>query len=246
MESLETNQLKKASVADGGPEARSLTSRVYGQLRRDIITCVLRPGVKLRINDLQIRFDVSLSAIREALSRLASDGLVVAADQRGFRVSPVSLADLNDVMRTRVQIECLALQQSIKLGDLDWEARVAATYYRLSRLPRASGSHPEMMSDDWADAHGAFHRSLVEACQSPWLLNFRDTLYEQTERYRRLTVNLEPARDVLTEHEALMAATLARQADKAASVLEEHLGLTAQILVSYFKANPIDLGSYGN
>ena len=100
------------SLADERP--RSLTSAVQGRLRADILSTRLLPGQKLHIAGLAKQFSVSLAAVREALSRLVADGLVQASDQRGFRVSPVSSADLRDVTQTRVDIEGLALRRSIE------------------------------------------------------------------------------------------------------------------------------------
>ena len=91
------------SLADERP--RSLTSAVQERLRADILSTRLLPGQKLHIAGLAKQFSVSLAAVREALSRLVADGLVQASDQRGFRVSPVSPADLRDVTQTRIDIE---------------------------------------------------------------------------------------------------------------------------------------------
>ena len=105
-------------LADERP--RSLTSAVQERLRADILSTRLLPGQKLHIAGLAKQFSVSLAAVREALSRLVADGLVQASDQRGFRVSPVSPADLRDVTQTRVDIEGLALRRSIERGDQEW------------------------------------------------------------------------------------------------------------------------------
>ncbi|HYS86404.1 MAG TPA: GntR family transcriptional regulator, partial [Bradyrhizobium sp.] len=101
----------------GGGGPRTLTSAVLERLRADILSTKLVPGQKLHIAGLAKQFSVSLTAVREALSRLVADGLVQASDQRGFRVSPVSPADLEDVTRTRIDIEGLALRRSIERGD---------------------------------------------------------------------------------------------------------------------------------
>jgi DNA-binding transcriptional MocR family regulator len=85
------------SLADERP--RSLTSAVQERLRADILSTRLLPGQKLHIAGLAKQFSVSLAAVREALSRLVADGLVQASDQRGFRVSPVSPADLRVATR---------------------------------------------------------------------------------------------------------------------------------------------------
>ena len=221
-------------VSQHPDEPRTLTTKLYAQIRHEILTCALHPGERLRIAFLQERFAVSLSAVREALSRLVSEGLIKTTDQKGFHVAPVSMPDLIDLMRTRGQIESLALSQSIEAGDLSWEARVIAAYHTLSRLPRAEPASPLIMSEAWARAHADFHVSLVSACDSPWLLRFRSTLYEQTERYRRLTVYAEPSRDVLGEHREMMTAAIKRDKARALAIYETHIGETARILIRHF------------
>ena len=97
---------------------RSLTSAVQERLRADILSTRLLPGQKLHIAGLAKQFSVSLAAVREALSRLVADGLVQASDQRGFRVSPVSPADLRDVTQTRIDIEGLARSAAAHVAAL--------------------------------------------------------------------------------------------------------------------------------
>ena len=121
------------SLADDRP--RSLTSAVQERLRADILSTRLLPGQKLHIAGLAKQFSVSLAAVREALSRLVADGLVQASDQRGFRVSPVSPADLRDVTQTRVDIEGLALRRSIERGDQEWLSSVERSFTALCAFP---------------------------------------------------------------------------------------------------------------
>src|SRR2546427_10363995 len=106
---------------DGQP-VRSLTSAVFAQLRAEILSCRLTPGEKFLIAGLARRFGVSLSAVREALSRLAAEDLVQAEDQRGFRVSPVSIGRLRDITKARIDIEAVVLRRAIELGDAGWLA----------------------------------------------------------------------------------------------------------------------------
>ena len=186
---------------DGTPEARSLTSAVFAILKREIISCRLRPGEKLHIGKLAAAYDVSLAAVREALSRLAASGLVVAEDQRGFRVSPASIKDLDVVTDTRIEIECLALKRSIARGGADWLENIQAAWVNMS------GAKPGM--DRWPVVHNEFHASLVGACGLEWLMRFRAVLFEQSERYRSLSRQPKsPSRELEAEHRALMEATL--------------------------------------
>src|SRR3546814_17788514 len=74
---------------------------------------------------------IGFTPLREALMRLSSEGLVLAEEQRGFRVAPATLADLEDIMTSRAEIEALALQRAIRLGGDDWEARIVAAFHQI-------------------------------------------------------------------------------------------------------------------
>src|SRR4029079_12386032 len=86
---------------------RTLTSDVFDRLRTDIVHCHLRPNSRLLFRDLRATYDSGMSPLREALMRLAADGLVVLEDHKGFRVAPVSRAELVDITSTRCELEGL-------------------------------------------------------------------------------------------------------------------------------------------
>jgi len=228
MEALALDFLANHDVR--GP--RTLTSAVYGRLRSDILSAALSPGQKLHISGLAKQFSVSLAAVREALSRLVADGLVQASDQRGFRVSPVSLADLEDVTRTRIDIESLALRRSIERGDQAWLSSVEAAFVDLSSVPHRHPENPAHHYEPWIRRHHVFHRALVDACGSRWLLGFRDVLHEQSERYRRLSIRRDAGklRDVEAEHAAIVEAVLRRDADAAVAALSDHFMTTMHLV----------------
>ena len=210
----------------------SLTQEAYERLRADLLACRLRPGARLKINELCQTLSVSLSAVREALSRLTSEGLVVAEPQRGFRATPISAADLCDITRVRVQMEWLCLERAMALGDVAWESHLVACFHRLSRTSERDPQDPERMNEAWSAAHADYHAALVGACDSVWLLRLREILYVQSERYRRLSVPLaEVARNPLQEHAALVDAALARDARTARMLLTQHIELTTRILL---------------
>ena len=210
----------------------SLTQDAYERLRADLLACRLQPGTRLKINELCQSLSVSLSAVREALARLTSEGLVVAEPQRGFHVTPISAAELDDLTRVRVQIEGSCLERAIAVGDVGWESHLVAALHRLSRTPEREPGDPQRMSEEWSAAHAAFHQALVGACDSPWLLRLREMLYNQSERYRRLSVPLaEVARDLNGEHRVLVDAALARDAGRARGLMAQHLELTTRMLL---------------
>jgi DNA-binding GntR family transcriptional regulator len=217
----------------GRDATQNLTQGAYEGLRADLLACRILPGSRLKIQELCARLSVSLGAIREALSRLTSEGLVVAEPQRGFRAAPISQEDLQDLTRVRIEIEGLCLRRAIEVGDVDWESRLVAALHRLSRTPERAAADPARSSDEWAEAHAAFHVALADGCDSPWLLKLRSQLYDQSERYRRLSVPLTTEkRNIGAEHQGIVDAALARDAHKAVALLSAHLGATTRILLT--------------
>jgi DNA-binding GntR family transcriptional regulator len=211
----------------------SLTQGAYEALRADLLACRILPGSRLKIQELCSRLSVSLGAIREALSRLTSEGLVVAEPQRGFRAAPISAEDLQDLTMVRVEVESLCLKRAIEIGDVNWESRLVAAFHRLSRTPERAPADPIRSNDDWAEAHAAFHLALVEGCDSPWLLRLHSQLYDQSERYRRLSIPLaKQERNVGQEHQRILDVTLKRDAKKAVALLTAHLTATTNILLA--------------
>jgi len=223
----------KSAISAAG---RTQTSVAVERLRADIVAGRLRPQEKLRVQLLASRYGLAASALREALSRLVTDGLVDVEDQKGFRVAQVSRDDLLDLTDTRVEIECLALRRAIRNGDVAWESGIVAAFHRLSRSPEQEAqAHPEdsTLLDGMSDLHRDFHNSLIAACRSEWLLYFSGLLYELSERYRRLAVYVTPgSRNSLSEHEQLMETVIRRDSSKACKLLDEHLRETTRIILA--------------
>jgi GntR family carbon starvation induced transcriptional regulator len=211
------------------PTTLSLTTAVLDQLRDDILTGALAPGEKLRLEHLTDRYGCGRTPLREACSRLAAEGLVVASEQRGFRVAAVSRDDLLDLTRTRQRVEGLALRDAIQHGDAAWESDVRQALERLTAVPRARRGANAWT---WDERHRALHTALLGGSGSPWLMRFFGLLFDQSERYRRLSQVLAGAtRDVEGEHEALVRAALDRDAERAAALLTEHIAKTTDVVL---------------
>ncbi|OIQ88880.1 DNA-binding transcriptional regulator CsiR [mine drainage metagenome] len=211
----------------GGRGAKTLIEYAYQRLRKDIISGALAPDSKLRIEHLRAQYEIGSSTLREALTLLVADALVVSEGQRGFRVAPISLEDLKDVTRMRKMMETLALRESIERGDDQWEAGIVAAFHRLSRVEERLEAEAEQVAESWEDRNSDFHKALISACSSRWILHFREILYHQSERYRRFSlVSQRGERDVHAEHKAIMDATLARDGDLACRLIEEHMDKT--------------------
>jgi GntR family carbon starvation induced transcriptional regulator len=217
----------------------SATQTIYERLRADLLTGRRRPEERLKIQELGLVFQVSIGAVREALSRLTSEGLVTAEPQRGFRVAPVSLADIRDLTMVRIQIEGTCLRRAIACGDVVWEATIVASHHCLARTELRPKDGQAGFSDAWLAAHADFHRMLVSACDSPWSLKLREMLFVQSERYRDLALMADKGeRDVQREHRELMEAVLARDADDAVARMTAHLTLTTESIEMAFRRHP--------
>lgn len=202
-------------------------------MRADLLAGRLRPGDKLPFAELSERYDASQGVLREGLARLVAEGLVVSEPQVGYRVMPLSIKDLEDLTDARCEIEGLVLRNAVEHGDVEWEAGVVAAHHTLERTPEGKGSPDARASEQWAEAHGNFHRALLAACTNERLKKMAIDLRASAEVYRQWSEALnEGERDVADEHRALMQAALDRDADRAVELLTSHLRTTQMRLVS--------------
>ncbi len=203
----------------------TLSDRAYQQLKEDIVRGRLAPGTRLAVRQLSDSYDIGASPIREALHRLVGEGLVAAIGQRGFRVPPISVADLQDVTRTRTLLEIEALRQSLRNGDDDWEAQVVASFHQLNKIEQETGPIGDFK--EWERRNQAFHEALVAGCRSHWVQRLSGILHDQHRRYRYLSVHYSGHRHVAEEHAALRDAALRRDEQAACDMLRVHIERTA-------------------
>ncbi|MFD1840591.1 FCD domain-containing protein [Paracidovorax cattleyae] len=195
-------------------------------MREDILGCTLKPGQRLKIEDLRKRYEASVGTLREALVQLVSEGLVQAEVNRGFAVAPVSVADLMDITELRVDLECKALGGAMQEGDDDWEARILGAFHVMRKMEptlRGGALQDPARMREWAERHRRFHDALVSACPSAWVLRFRQTLFDQARRYRALSMRHSTVPGRLDQHQALMDAVMNRDAVRAFELAELHI-----------------------
>lgn len=213
----------------------TLATKVYGEIREDIVVGVLPPGAKLKILLLKARYDCGATPIREALNRLSMERFVVHSANRGFTVAPISLADFDDIAQTRCMLYSLMIPLSIEHGDNDWEERVVLALHRLNRI---MGIRPEPLDENprRRQAHKYFHRSLVAAAPSNFLIEMLDILFDFSDRYRLLVERIaagELSHQAPQQHEELANLVVARKAREAVRLAEAHVMTTANLLRSH-------------
>lgn len=220
--------LVSSDLQSPGSPYRTLIERTYGRLREDILSGQLTPGEKLLVEHLKDRYEVGAGTLREALSRLVSDAMVVAAGQRGFTVAPITPEELMDVTNVRVNIETQALRMSIQQGDNTWRNKLRSAYEKLSELEQPIvPAHARQ----WEMANAHFHDALLSACGSAWTLRIIHQLTQHCERYRRYAIGLQSGRDVHSEHDLIYQSAIEGKDARAALALEAHIRATPELIM---------------
>lgn len=193
----------------------SLTQRAYVELRAELISCRLEPGSRLNISRLQQKLGVSQAAVREALSRLTSEGLAVIERHSGFRASPVSASGYRDLAAACAIIETQCLRSAMANGDLAWEGALLSCYHVASRtLEKAAAGEADI--DVYAQHREEFHRTLFSACDNKWLLWSWSLLYPQHVRFRHTFSDLARYECTLDgDYREFLEAVITRDVEKA-------------------------------
>ncbi|MDA0288063.1 MAG: GntR family transcriptional regulator, partial [bacterium] len=220
-------------LAPNRSEQRNRSELAYDLIRQDILHGQLFPSDKLSLEGLSERYGIGTVPLREALNRLSSEGLVERKSHRGFFVSTISMTDLEELVKTRVWLETLALRESIANGDDSWEEELVLSYHRLSRthrkLPTDEGAE---ISEEWEALHRGFHMLLLNRCGSKQLLTFCSSLMDQSVRYRSLSLNTTSNQlrreGAAAEHQDILNAALERKADLACELLTHHYKTTLE------------------
>ena len=207
-----------------GKKHATVGSNTYEAIKHDIIFGQLTPGLKLKLGTLKNQYEASVSTLRESLGRLACEGFVVAQEQRGFFVAPVSESDLIEIANLRVLLEKEALKASIKYGDVEWEGNVVAAYHKLKLMEKRmrDDNLSEKETVDWKQCDFAFHQSTIQACNSNNLLQIHSIIFDKYLRYQMQVMDYR-GEDAVNEHKLLFDATLERNSKLAQRRLEEHI-----------------------
>jgi DNA-binding GntR family transcriptional regulator len=212
---------------------QSHAEAVFEALRADLIEGRIEPGERLKLPALVERFGVSMTVVREALTRLTEQRMVVAVPNRGFSVMPLSVADLKDLTHLRLRLETMVLRDSIDRGTLDWETGLVAAHHALNRTPYLDGKGD--LNAAKMSAHRYFHHALGSGCGSPRLIELVDNLRDSAELYRAWSRSIghDHVRDVTEEHDKIVRAALVHDADAASAALRDHIERSTAALLRH-------------
>lgn len=206
---------------DRQPKVLTLAGHAEQVLREQIFSGELRPGTRISADGAAAELGMSPIPVREALRSLASRGMVEAIARRGFRVRAADRADFAEIYQIRMLLDPFAAQLAVPRMD---DAALAAMDGALAALEQV------VLGDDFAhyDArHRAFHFALYDHSGTRWLNDIQSMLWENSQRYQRLSTTARGSRqERVDEHRAIADACRTGDADAAAQLVHDHLDRT--------------------
>lgn len=192
------------------------------QIRADIITGALPAGSRIRLEQARLRYNASVSTLRENLNRLAAENLVVAEGQKGFQVAPASRQELFELADLRGLLENHAIGLSFSAGDLDWEAGVVAAHHKLAAVERRILDGDTSCTADWVRYDWEFHRALVASCNSLALMSTLSSVFDRFLRYHLIAESFR-GMPVVDDHLQLFELAMKRDIEGARAILNRHV-----------------------
>ncbi len=196
----------------------SLNAAIYAELRQRLVTGRLAPGHELSTRSLAAELGVSQTPVRDALSRLAADGAVAIRSKRRIQVPLMTQERFDDLLRCRLLLEPEAAARA--LGHMD-----AA---RLTSLQEIDAALDQAIADDDPDSYmrlnHAFHFTLYRAQPGPTMAQLIETLWLQFGPFMRLVFNRLDAARLNDQHQAAIAAIVARDAEALRAAIAADIG----------------------
>ncbi|MFZ2652338.1 MAG: GntR family transcriptional regulator [Burkholderiaceae bacterium] len=208
--------MNAAPILAPASDSGLLRGKVYRELRADMIQCRLPPGTELRESELALRFGLSKSPVRDALMRLEREGLVITLPRQGYRVAPVSLADVQDMFHLRDALEQACMERIVRrAGD-----------EQLAELERFRRFDAAQWDGGFVAYNREFHRCLARIADNPRMRDHLIDLIDQMERAVQLSLSSlkkgDP-RSLVDEHCQIIDALQARQASRAQRLVSRHI-----------------------
>lgn len=202
--------------------AETVSDVVFRQIREDIISGVLPPGAKIKLEQAKERYSIGISSLREILSRLTTENLVLAEGQRGFEVSPASRRELLELADLRIVLETHAIGLAFAAGNLEWEGRIVAAHHRLAAAERKLLAGDTSRTVDWVRYDWEFHQAIVSACNSETLMATLSSVFDRFLRYHMLAESFR-GKPVVDDHRLLFELSIQRDVARATEVLKRHV-----------------------
>ncbi len=199
--------------------------RAYAFAKARILDGRFPGGSLITEGNVAAKLGLSRTPVREAFSRLASEGLLRVYPKRGALVVPVSAEEVESVMETRLLVEQFAIEKVIR-SETELGSDPADAIAQQARFAAADDLRGFMQADH------EFHRVFVAAAGNMILLQLHDSMRDRQNRMGLMALARNDARtpEALDEHRALAAAVTAGNADAAREIIQTHLHTTLALL----------------
>lgn len=195
----------------------------YAEVRRRILSGELAPGSVLAQYELADSLAMSITPLREALRRLKGEGLIELDVHRDARVAPLHAAEARELFEIRMALDPLAAELAARRRTDDDIQALRDTARRLLPVTRNWGEEALV-------AHHAFHRALYRASHNDNLIGMLDGLWDKSDRYRRMGLELPPGEEPRlrdhTEHQTMMDMIIEGDAEGVGRLMRNHIALS--------------------
>lgn len=200
----------------------------YAFLREQILSGALQPGERLTLARLSEDLGVSLMPVREALGRLARDGLVDVTPYKDARVAAMSRRDVEDIFSVRAALEAHAMELAVRRAGADLAEPLETINARFAQAVERRDF------TEINEANRAFHAVVLKAADNDHLARFLEDIWMKCARYRA-GFRLIPGRSTsaVAEHAAIIVAVARGDADAAAAAARAHIDEAAAGMADY-------------
>jgi DNA-binding GntR family transcriptional regulator len=226
MQAAQRQRTAGRKLSDVAPSARRKTSQpaprltdtAYQAIKRDILECRLLPGSEVTERQLGVSYGIGKAPLREALVRLSQEGLLQSIPRSGYRITAVTIQDVQDIFALRLLLEPVAARQAA--GRID-----ESLLTRLNELCRAGYDPGDRASESaFLRTNRQFHVAIANASGNRRLARVLEQLLEETERLFHLGLAVRDRTEEMThEHEVLVAALVSGDANAAAQATNDQI-----------------------
>jgi DNA-binding GntR family transcriptional regulator len=207
---------------------QTVSEMLYARLREGILSGTYPPGSLLRQDELSRRLGASRVPLREAMTRLEVEGLLVLRPRRGYAVPSLEVAEIREIFELRAVVE-------EHLAEVAASARtagdVSAVSEALSEMEHIAARSPDQ-TDKWLDANSEFHARLLDSAHRQRAGRFASMLRDQVEPYIRIEINLtKEVTQAETEHRGMFEALKTGDAKRLRQLCRQHCENTASRLI---------------
>jgi len=203
--------------------ATPVSERIYLALRQKIMRCEIAPGATVDAASIAGRYDVSKTPVRDAMQRLAADGLIAILPRSGYRVAPITFQAVHEILDLRAAIGPHAARQAARhatASEIAELRRIVAEYAK----PLDVGAMQQVAR--------RFHLAIARCCRNKRIVALSESLFDELERLLRFAVDFSvKTGEHIDEHTALVDAIEAGDGDRAAAIEAAHIKASRDFLI---------------